>query len=62
MGIIAVLLFSHGKLGSEFRVPFWVVLSCQMAMGLGTLFRRLADRPHHGLENYQTDPDAGLLR
>jgi PiT family inorganic phosphate transporter len=38
MGIIAVLLFSHGKLGSEFRVPFWVVLSCQMAMGLGTLF------------------------
>src|ERR1700731_3920353 len=25
-------------------------------------FRRLADRPHHGLENYQTDPDAGLLR
>jgi len=38
MGIIAVLLFSHGKLGSEFHVPFWVVLSCQMAMGLGTLF------------------------
>ena len=40
MGIIAVLLFSHGKLGGEFHVPFWVVLSCQMAMGLGTLFRR----------------------
>ena len=38
MGIIAVLLFSHGKLGGEFHVPFWVVLSCQMAMGLGTLF------------------------
>jgi inorganic phosphate transporter, PiT family len=38
MGIIAVLLFSHGKLGDEFHVPFWVVLSCQMAMGLGTLF------------------------
>jgi PiT family inorganic phosphate transporter len=38
MGIIAVLLFSHGKLGSEFHVPFWVVLSCQMAMALGTLF------------------------
>jgi inorganic phosphate transporter, PiT family len=37
MGIIAVLLFSHGKLGGEFHVPFWVVLSCQMAMGLGTL-------------------------
>ena len=38
MGIITVLLFSHGKLGGEFYVPFWVVLSCQMAMGLGTLF------------------------
>ena len=38
MGIIAVLLSSHGKLGGEFHVPFWVVLSCQMAMGLGTLF------------------------
>jgi PiT family inorganic phosphate transporter len=38
MGIIAVLLYSHGRLGGEFRVPFWVVLSCQMAMGLGTLF------------------------
>jgi PiT family inorganic phosphate transporter len=38
MGIIAVLLFSQGKLGSEFYVPFWVVLTCQAAMGLGTLF------------------------
>jgi inorganic phosphate transporter, PiT family len=38
MGIIAVLLFSQGRLGSEFYVPFWVVISCQAAMGLGTLF------------------------
>jgi PiT family inorganic phosphate transporter len=38
MGIIAVLLFSQGKLGPEFYVPFWVVLACQAAMGLGTLF------------------------
>jgi PiT family inorganic phosphate transporter len=37
MGIIAVLLFSTGYLGSEFYVPFWVVLSAQAAMGLGTL-------------------------
>jgi inorganic phosphate transporter, PiT family len=37
MGIIAVLLFSQGYLGSEFYVPFWVVISCQVAMGLGTL-------------------------
>jgi PiT family inorganic phosphate transporter len=38
MGIIAVLLFSQGYLGSEFRVPFWVVIACQSAMALGTLF------------------------
>jgi PiT family inorganic phosphate transporter len=38
MGIIAVLLYSQGHLGSEFYVPFWVILSAQAAMGLGTLF------------------------
>ena len=37
MGIIAVLLFSQGQLGSDFFVPFWVVITCQAAMGLGTL-------------------------
>jgi len=38
MGIIAVLLYSQGYMGSTFHVPFWVVLACQAAMGLGTLF------------------------
>jgi PiT family inorganic phosphate transporter len=37
MGIIAVLLYSQGHLGSEFSVPFWVVLACQASMALGTL-------------------------
>ena len=37
MGIIAVLLYSQGQLGGEFYVPFWVVLSCQAAMAMGTL-------------------------
>ena len=37
MGIIAVLLYAQGHLGSEFHVPLWVVLSCQAAMALGTL-------------------------
>ncbi len=37
MGIIAVLLFSQGYLEGDFRVPFWVVISAQAAMGLGTL-------------------------
>jgi PiT family inorganic phosphate transporter len=38
MGIIAGLLFAQGYLGQQFYVPFWVVLSCQAAMALGTLF------------------------
>lgn len=38
MGIIAVLLFSQGYLGPTFYVPFWVVITCQSAMALGTLF------------------------
>jgi inorganic phosphate transporter, PiT family len=37
MGIIAVLLYSQGHLGNTFSVPYWVVLSCQASMALGTL-------------------------
>jgi PiT family inorganic phosphate transporter len=38
MGIIAALLFAHGASGPAFTVPFWVVISCNGAMALGTLF------------------------
>ncbi|MXP65119.1 inorganic phosphate transporter [Roseomonas sp. M0104] len=38
MGIIAVLLYSQGMMPGGFHVPYWVVLSCQVAMALGTLF------------------------
>ena len=37
MGIIAVLLYSTGRLGGEFHVPHWVAISCYVAIGLGTL-------------------------
>jgi PiT family inorganic phosphate transporter len=37
MGIITVLLYSQHALDGTFHVPFWVVLSCQSAMALGTL-------------------------
>ena len=37
MGIIAVLLYSTGRLSGEFHVPLWVVLTCHAAMGAGTL-------------------------
>ncbi|RWI31847.1 MAG: inorganic phosphate transporter [Mesorhizobium sp.] len=38
MAIIAVLLYSQGMLGGEFYVPFWVVITCQAMLALGTLF------------------------
>lgn len=38
MGIIAMLLFSSNKLGTEFYVPLWVIISCNLVMALGTLF------------------------
>ncbi|MDD4955258.1 MAG: inorganic phosphate transporter [Candidatus Omnitrophica bacterium] len=38
MGIIASLLFSAGLLGSKFYIPFWVVMACQLAIALGTMF------------------------
>jgi len=38
MGIITTLLFTSGYLHGEFHVPTWVVLSCQAAIALGTLF------------------------
>jgi len=36
MGIIAVLLFSAGYLPS-LEIPFWIILLCHAAIGLGTL-------------------------
>jgi len=38
MGIIAVLLYAHAGRHGAFAVPLWVVLACQSAMALGTLF------------------------
>ena len=38
MGIITSLLFSAGLLGKNFHIPFWIVLSCNGAIALGTMF------------------------
>ena len=38
MGIIWMLLIAAGSVGTQEHLPFWVVLACQTAMGLGTLF------------------------
>ncbi len=37
MGIIAILLYSTGHLGGTFYVPLWVIISCYLAIALGTL-------------------------
>lgn len=38
MGVIAVLLFSSHMLNGHFYVPWWVMISCNLVMALGTLF------------------------
>src|SRR5256884_3789901 len=38
MGIIWMLLIASGLSAANEPLPFWVVLTCQAAMGLGTLF------------------------
>lgn len=37
MGIIGILLFSHGYLGETFHIPAWVVIACYTAISLGTM-------------------------
>lgn len=37
MGLITVLLYSQGMLDGGFHVPGWVVISCYVAIALGTL-------------------------
>src|SRR5438105_8061637 len=38
MGIIAVVLYGTVWRDREFYIPFWVVLLCHAAIGLGTFF------------------------
>jgi PiT family inorganic phosphate transporter len=38
MGIIWMLLIAGGQLGQSDPLPFWVVMTCQAAMALGTMF------------------------
>jgi PiT family inorganic phosphate transporter len=38
MGVIAALLFAHGFTKGQFEIPFWVIIACQAAMAIGTLF------------------------
>lgn len=38
MGIIAMVLFSKGLLGTTFYIPFWLILLCHAVIALGTMF------------------------
>jgi PiT family inorganic phosphate transporter len=38
MGIIWMLLIAAGEVGQSDPLPFWVVMACQAAMALGTMF------------------------
>ena len=38
MGIIATLLFISGNLGGHFHIPLWVVIACNGALAVGTMF------------------------
>jgi PiT family inorganic phosphate transporter len=37
MGVIAILLFANGYLGSTFHVPTWVIFTAYAAISLGTM-------------------------
>jgi PiT family inorganic phosphate transporter len=60
MGIIAVLLYSQGMLQGEFHVPFWVVITCQAAMGLGTLLGGWRIVEDAGLAHHVAQAGAGF--
>ncbi len=61
MGIIAVLLFSTGHL-KTLEIPFWIVLICHAAIGLGTLTGGVAHRTHDGNAHHGAEADRRLVR
>ncbi len=55
MGIIAVVIYGTVKQGQPFHIDFWVVLTCQAAIALGTMFGgwRIVRTMGHGLTKLQ---------
>ena len=62
MGIIAVLLYSQGYLGDQFRDSVLGGAGVSGRDGAGYADGRLADRSHHGTADNEADADAGILR
>jgi len=38
IGIIAVVLYSKGLIGSSFNIPWWIIVMCYSVIALGTMF------------------------
>lgn len=38
IGIIAVVLYSKGLIGSSFNIPWWVIVMCYSMIAMGTMF------------------------
>jgi len=38
IGIIAVVLYSKGLIGSSFNIPAWIIIMCYSTIALGTMF------------------------
>lgn len=38
MGIIAIVLYSKGLIGSSFNIPYWIIIMCYTVIALGTMF------------------------
>jgi inorganic phosphate transporter, PiT family len=38
IGIIAIVLYSKGLIGSSFVIPYWIIVMCYTVIALGTMF------------------------
>jgi inorganic phosphate transporter, PiT family len=38
IGIIAIVLYSKGLIGSSFDIPYWIIVMCYTVIALGTMF------------------------
>ncbi len=62
MGIIWMLLIAAGHAAQADPLPFWVVVACQAAMGLGTLFGGWRIVKTMGHADHEAAPTGRLLR
>jgi len=38
IGIIAIVLYSKGLIGSSFNIPYWIIIMCYSVIAMGTMF------------------------